>query len=190
MASESIDILERTLDQLGSLIDRVGPDQLSDATPCRSWNVAELLDHILADLPPFIEAANGGTADWTVERKSVAPGWAAAFHARANELLSAWGDPARRADAKTDADAQSLQISEFSVHSWDLAAALDRTQDLDQGVAEYAAGRLAAALVPEYRGAEDDGKMFGPIVTVADDAPAYDRLAGIAGRDPHWSRRG
>jgi hypothetical protein len=31
--------------------------------------------------------------------------------------------------------------------------------------------------------------MYGPVVPVADDAPAFDRLLGQTGRDPGWRPR-
>jgi len=31
--------------------------------------------------------------------------------------------------------------------------------------------------------------IFGPVVAVADDAPQFDRVLGLSGRDPTWTPR-
>ena len=40
-------------------------------------------------------------------------------------------------------------------------------------------------LTPDYQG---EGMSFGPRVEVGPDAPAFDRLLGLSGRDPQWRR--
>lgn len=186
MTNDQLNLLSRTLDQLGSLVDAVHGDQADLPTPCRSWRVSTLLDHVLADLQHFITAASGDKPDWSTKPPSVAPNWASEFHPWADRLMQIWRS---RSDdeLKDAADALNLPIAEFAVHGWDLATALGRTDRLDPEVAEYARGVLAASLKPEYRGSEDEGRMFGPEIAVAADAPVHDRLAGIAGRDPAWS---
>ena len=66
------------------------------------------------------------------------------------------------------------------MHTWDLAAR-DRAAraPLDDEVAERALAFMQQGLTDENR-----GPVFGPARSVADDAPAYDRLAAFAGRDP------
>ncbi len=79
------------------------------------------------------------------------------------------------------------QITELAVHSWDLARATAQSEDLDPAVAEYGLGWAKRNLAPQFRGTEVEGKAFGEEVTVPDDAPPYERLAGWFGRDPRWS---
>ncbi|MEC3954727.1 hypothetical protein VMT65_16935 [Nocardia sp. CDC153] len=61
-------------------------------------------------------------------------------------------------------------------------AAVDPT--LDPEHAEYGLAWSKQLLKPEFRG---PGKAFGHEVPIADDAPAYDRLAAWFGRDPGWT---
>jgi hypothetical protein len=55
---------------------------------------------------------------------------------------------------------------------------------LDPEVAGHALEWGATALLPEFRGTEEDGYAFGPEVPVAERAPVADRLACFFGRDP------
>jgi uncharacterized protein (TIGR03086 family) len=75
------------------------------------------------------------------------------------------------------------QIAEVAQHTWDLAAATGQRDALDDGVAAEALAWAQQALKPEYRGPESSGKAFGAEQSIADDAPARDRLAAFFGRD-------
>lgn len=191
--TDPVELLARALRQTAGLIDDVEPAQASLPTPCRSWDVAALLDHVLADLPAFIEAARGNRPDFSAKPLSVAPNWASEFGTRSDTLLRAWRDardPAKLAPGQEPRRFQDMQVAELTVHAWDLASALDRSDDLDPELAEFSAGWMAGALRAEYRGSEEDGKSFGFLVPVPADASAYQRLAGIAGRDPAWTAAG
>jgi TIGR03086 family protein len=190
MTTDPVEVLARALDQLAELIDDVDPGQASKPTPCRSWDLGRLLDHVLADLPPFIEAARGERPDYSAAVPSVAPEWSRTFRRRSIQLLREWSDardPARLASGQEPREFQPMQVAELTVHAWDVASALNRTAELDPELADFSVAFLSSALKPQYRGSEEEGKSFGPIIPVPDDAPAYDRLASIAGRDPGWS---
>jgi len=73
-------------------------------------------------------------------------------------------------------------FGELSTHSWDLATAIGRPDLLDQALGAKAAASVTARIPEQPR----KGMPFGPVVTVAPDAPPYDRLAGWMGRDPAW----
>jgi uncharacterized protein (TIGR03086 family) len=190
MRSDPVDLLARALGQTQALIAEVRPHHTALPTPCRSWDVATLLDHMLGDLPAFVVAAEGGQPDYAAAPASVSPDWAAAFKQRSEELLQVWRDardPDKLADGEGPREFQSMQVAEMAVHGWDLKKAIGSTAELDAEVAEYSVQWMGGMLVPEYRGSEAEGKAFGPLVEVGPDAAAYDRLVATSGRDPAWT---
>ena len=166
---DQIDLLSRALDQTAALVTSVQPDQLDDPTPCRDWTVRQLLGHICSDPRNFVTMAQGGDVDWSAE-VPLADDPGRAFREDADELL----DVVREAP-----DTISIQLPEFTVHSWDLAQALGRTDDLDDELAEQALRIMSPMLKPEMR-----GNAFEPELDAADDASPYERLAAFTGRRP------
>lgn len=73
-----------------------------------------------------------------------------------------------------------VALDELVVHGWDIAAATDQPF-------EALAHEIEAAMrfVSSF-GAPRDGRLFGPIVAVADHATPLDHLLGLTGRDPSW----
>lgn len=186
MPDERLDLLQAAISQLSALIDEVGPDDLTRPTPCRSWTVAELIDHVVGDLTPFLAAAKGEKPDFSAAPPPIEGDRAAAFRDRAQVLLATWRDARDPGDGVSPRPFQDLQLAEFAAHGWDLAAALGRTADLDPRVADAGYAHVASQLKPEFRGTEAKGKAFGPEVTAPAGADPYARLAAFLGRDPEW----
>jgi uncharacterized protein (TIGR03086 family) len=192
MANDPVSLLSRAVDQTGEVIAGIDPSQVSQPTPCRSWTVGQLVDHILHDLRQFTTTATGGAPDWSQPAPPAGDDPVGAFRRGADELLAAWrraGDLSGTTTLPGMGEVPArfpvdMQISEFAVHAWDLARATGQKTDFDPEVAETALAWMRTTLAPPYRGSEADGKSFGPEVTVADGAPVYDRLAAFAGRDP------
>jgi uncharacterized protein (TIGR03086 family) len=178
------------LDQAGEVLAGVCDDQQALPTPCRSWTVAQLGDHLVHDLHQFTLTATGGKPDWSEPAPVVTQDRAAVFRKGAADLLDAW----RRAGDLTgtitlpgmgEVPARfpvDQQTAEFAVHAWDLAKATGQSTDLDPEVGQVSLRWIRATLRPQFRAEETDGGAFGPEVSIADDAPLYDRLAAFAGR--------
>ena len=190
-STDPLTLLSRALDQTATLIAGVTDDQTDHPTPCGSWNVGTLLDHVIHDTRQFTVAATGGQPDWAAPAPHSGPGWLDAFRDGERTLLETWGKPdltgtvtlpgLGEVPARTPVD---QQIAEFAAHSWDIAKATGQSTDvLDPEVAEAALAFVRSALRAEFRGPEEEGKAFGPEVPVPDDAPVYDRLAGFLGRE-------
>lgn len=186
----TLDVLDRAVNQMGTVVARINERQEWLPTPCADWDVRALLTHVIGhSLPNFIVAASGGTPDWQAPTTGVQAEWAEAYQTAASELLATWraADMDRmvasfggQAPLRGRAD---QQIAELAVHAWDLAKATNQSEPLDPAVAEHALSWSREMLKPEYRG---PGLGFGPEVPVAPDAPSYDKLAGWFGRDAAW----
>jgi uncharacterized protein (TIGR03086 family) len=170
------ELLSRALDQAEGVLAAVRSDQRALPTPCGGWDVAQLAAHLAGAPARFVEMATGGSPDWS---SAAGSGSAAEFRAGADSLLEFW----QGLSDDTDAPPVDWQLAELAVHTWDLARATGQTPQLDDEVAERGLAFMAAGLTAENRGA-----AFGPEVAVPADAPAYDRLAAMAGRDPFTQR--
>ena len=192
MTTDPVTLLGRALDQTEAIIVGIRDDQLQLPTPCRSWDVSELVAHLVHDLGAFTERASGGTPSWSAPLASVEGSYIEAYRAGSAALVRAWGAagdlsgtmemPGMGVVAKRFPVDQ--QIAELAAHGWDLAVATGQSRDLDPEIANPAITWARATLAPGYRGSEDEGKVFGPEVEVPEDAPLYDRLAGFFGRRP------
>ena len=75
-----------------------------------------------------------------------------------------------------------VALNEVQMHGWDLARATGQPYEVDDASAE--------AVLPIVTPTGDDSAregMFGPPVDVPEDAPLFDRVLGLAGRNPNWT---
>jgi uncharacterized protein (TIGR03086 family) len=191
--ADTLSLLERALEQTAAIIAAIPSRQAGLATPCPGWDVGTLVRHLVGqDLRNFLVAARGDVADWQAPADELGEDWAAAFRDRAAQLMAVW----RAADLQEQvampgggrtalAGRADQQIAELAMHGWDLVRATGQQADLDPALAEHALTWSRQMLRPEFR-----GRAFGPEVPVAQDAPAYQRLAGWFGRDPGWTPPG
>ena len=75
-------------------------------------------------------------------------------------------------------------LDELVVHGWDLAQATGQAYECDPASLAAVHGFVQQFASPEMAPQRDG--LFGPVVTVAEDAPLLDQVIGLAGRDPHW----
>ena len=189
-ASDPLALLSRALDQAGTVVSRVRPEQAALPTPCRSWDVRALVNHLVNDVRMFTVVASGGTRDGE-EKDLIDDDWSSAYQQTAASLLAVWQQPGamdrtlRLPFGEVPASWQVHQaISDVAVHAWDVAKATGQPTEMDPEVGRVALEWGRENLTPEFRGDEASGKVFGPEVPVPDDAPLYDRLAGFFGRHP------
>jgi uncharacterized protein (TIGR03086 family) len=76
-------------------------------------------------------------------------------------------------------------LDELVLHGSDLARATGQSFDCDPASTQAVLGFTTMSAQPEQ--AAMRGGLFGPVVDVPEDASAFDRALGFAGRDPAWT---
>jgi len=192
--------LTPTTDRTRAVAAGVSDDQLDAITPMPGTSVSELLNHLLGLSVAFRDAAAKleGPTTSTPPAKVTEPlpgDWRTRLDQRLAELAEAWTD-ASAWEGMTMAGGADLPgevcglvaLNEVLVHGWDLARATDQPYEPSNAEAE--------AVLPIVTPSPDDpdcsGRegLFGPVVDVDADAPAFDGTLGLAGRDPRWTAAG
>lgn len=183
-------LFAQALDQTERQIVAVRSDELGNSTPCAEFDVRALMGHMISVLRKLSLAGAGrDTSDVANVIDGIDDaGWVKAFTEVRGEAERIWADdaildrmvtlPWATLPGRAVVDGYT---HEFTVHSWDLAAATGRLNGLDPALAERALKALTTLAPPESR---DGQGAFGPVVPVHDDADPYSRLAGYAGRQP------
>lgn len=168
---DEVRVLSRAIDQAGDVLDHVHADHLGRPTPCRDWDVASLIDHLVAQPGHFLTMMRGGEPDFSATPPHVAESWGPVFRVAGDDLLHHWHE--HEGDAPVPAD---WQIAELATHTWDVATAIGYPVDrLDPEVAERGLAFMRANLTDDNR-----GEAFA--AEVATDGGPYERLAAFAGR--------
>jgi len=181
-------LLNRAFDQAALVVDGVTPEQLQLPTPCREFDVAALLTHMVGAAGRVSSMARGEqqTEALPLPDDLDATGWSAAFQACQQAAAVTWTDDEvleRKFELPwgtfNGAFVAQMYTMELTVHAWDLAAATDQVAVLDDDLATNSLAAAYAMLPPEPRGGFIP---FEAVVPVAEDAPAYHRLAAYLGR--------
>lgn len=181
--------LRPAAERMADLVEGVGDDRLAAPTP-DGIELGALLDHVGTLARVFGDVARKANAQGSPPPPSaerLEPGWRARIAADLASLAEAWRDPAAWEGTTTaggvdlpGAVAGLVVLDELVVHGWDVA--VSSGQPYDPPAEEVEACRAFVAGFDAPR----DGRLFGPVVDVPDDAPALDHLLGLAGRDPGW----
>lgn len=175
-------------------VEAVRPDQLSGPTPCRDWDAAALLAHMIG-VDQMFAAALG---------QSVPPVAAADRDPSVTDLAKRYRD-ASAASMNGFAAPGALQrvaalpfgafpgemtlnlaLIEAVVHGWDLAAATGQDTRIDDRVAGPLLVAAHARMTDDLR--QPDGAMavFAEPVLVDAESPVGERLVAYLGRSPHF----
>jgi uncharacterized protein (TIGR03086 family) len=181
----AIELLDRALGYtrgvLAALDEECPP--LSRPTPCRQWDLGQLLTHMEDALDAFAEGA-GGVVD--LEARFPRAVRTDVLRHKACALLGAWSTQRPASVLVGDQVAPTAVVAaaaalEITVHGWDVAQTIGQTIGRPLPIpAELAAGLLpvADATVSPH----DRGPLFGPALEVPDDSPAEVRLLAFLGR--------
>lgn len=184
-------------DQVVRLVNGVADDQLTSPTPCTGTPVAGLLDHFMGLSVAFTRAARksvpaGTSSGPRAAAEHLDPRWRTDLPIRLRDLADAWRDPAAW-QGVTEAGGVTLPaevagmvaLDEVVLHGWDLAVATGQEFRCDPSSTAAVLEFTSSAARPENAAMREG--LFGPVVEVPDDAPAFDRALGLAGRDPRWT---
>jgi len=179
--------LQQAITSTRAVLAGVTRDQLDSPTPCQSWTVAQLVDHVVGAQFFFTAVARG--EQLSGEPRKFADG----------DFLAAFDEGSATSVAAFSADGAMERImhlpfgdmpgaafigiaaTDTFTHGWDLARATGQGTDLDPGLAEALLTASKAAIQPAFRG--PDGKApFGPEQQAPAGATNADRLAAFLGR--------
>ena len=189
--------LHAAAEAVSRLVERVRDDQLGGTTPCPEYTVSALLDHLMGLCVAFTCAARkepmptGESQQGEATAGHLDPAWRERLPGRLLELANAWDDPAAWEGECTAGGVTMpgavmgvVALDEVAVHGWDLARATGQDYRLDEATTAAVLAFTAESASPES--AEERAGIFGPVVEVPADAPAWHRALGFAGRDPGW----
>ncbi|RTL62255.1 MAG: TIGR03086 family protein [Pseudonocardiaceae bacterium] len=190
------DHMQQSIDLAVSVIRGTPVDRYDDPSPCADFTVRQVVNHIAFGFVLAQRSATREPWDATWKLEDGAPfligvpesDWAdrcaeeGAATARAWAEPGVWdGDSHMGGSPMPAAAIGSMMTSEFAVHAWDVAAATGRGLDVPDELGQVVLDGVLA-IAPMGR----DGGWFGAEVPVADDAPAFVKALGAAGRDPGW----
>jgi uncharacterized protein (TIGR03086 family) len=181
------DNLARAFASTRTVLANVKADQLDDPTPCASWKVRDLLNHIIGGAHWFGASTEAGESADLPEKDWTDGDMVASFDEGAGRAVAAFDAPgAQEKIVKLPfgefpgSAYMGLATTDTFTHGWDLAKATGQSTDLDPELAEQLL-QAAVALVPDqFRG--DEPLPFGPKVEPPAGATTADRLAALLGR--------
>ncbi|HEV7525259.1 MAG TPA: TIGR03086 family metal-binding protein [Acidimicrobiia bacterium] len=180
--------LERAFATTRSVLANVTSDQLSNPTPCQSWNVRDLINHFVGVSRWCAEAANSGVASAPPTTDFTIGDMPATYDEGIAQAVDAFGRPGALDKAITlpfgslpGAVYLGIITTDAFTHGWDLARATGQSTDLDPEFAAKLLEGSRAFIQPAFRG-EDTIRPFGAEQPAPPDATNADALAAFLGR--------
>jgi uncharacterized protein (TIGR03086 family) len=175
-----------------AVLANVTADQYDQKTPCASWDVRALINHIVGGSHWFAATARAGAPP---AEDNEAPDFTvgdplATFDEGIAASVAAFADPDMAAKTvklpfgeMRGAAFMRIAATDTFTHGWDLARATGQDSELNPELAAQLLAGARQAMSDSFRG-PDPTSPFGPAVEVPESAPAADQLAGFLGRQP------
>jgi uncharacterized protein (TIGR03086 family) len=187
----STETLERAFASTRNILANVKADQLDDPTPCVSWDVRRLINHIVGGTHWFAMSTNAGASpenDTTEDTDYAGGDFLAAFDEGSAAAVAAFGAPGalekciRLPFGEFPGVAfMGLATTDTFTHGWDLAKATGQDTNLDPELAAQLLEGAKASIPDAFRG-PDGQAPFGARVDCDDSAPPAAQLAAFLGR--------
>ncbi|MFF5990870.1 TIGR03086 family metal-binding protein [Prauserella flavalba] len=178
---------------LCAVVRGVRGDQLAEPTPCESYDVRGLLNHLLYWGPALLAAARKSDVPARAAGEEsaalVAGDWAQRLVKQTEDLADALGEPSAWEGVTSMGGGElparmagEMVLCELVLHGWDLARAT--------GGSLRGADETGPAIEQVMRGMAEQGRgmgVFGEEVPVPASASPLDRALGLSGRSPDWA---
>jgi uncharacterized protein (TIGR03086 family) len=156
-------------------------------TPCSQWTVRKLLAHVIGGDYAYIDLLHGSSADQVrslLANFDIGDDPLEQFQRSAAAVITAFGEPgalqrtvAHPIGNLPGSQLLSMRVTEWTIHSWDLARALDNDDSLDVELVKLIYTRMA----PRADSLASTG-YFQPYTGLSDTAPLQDILLDLLGR--------
>jgi uncharacterized protein (TIGR03086 family) len=176
------------VDSLKPVIAGVRDDALTAPTPCTDYRVRDLANHLLGTSEALRRVGAGEELDpadpWGTAGDHMGADWRRTLAAQLSGLADGWSRDEPWSDAQ-QAGTGDMALVEVMLHGWDLARGAGQRVRYDD-----AAVARADAILGEIGQSGRDAGIFGPEVTLTDEASAFDRMLAKSGRDARWAPPG
>jgi len=186
---DSVALLQRVVDETTGVIDKIGPDQLGDPTPCTEWTIRDLINHITGGSTMFaVSAEQGSVPDDLMAQlmggDNLGDDYKGAWGAASARAMAVFAQPGVLERIVTlpfgempAGIALNIAIFDVATHATDLAQATGQTI-ADTELLEAALEMGRKMIGPDMR----QPGLFGAEQPAPADAPVTDRLLAFAGR--------
>jgi uncharacterized protein (TIGR03086 family) len=183
----TIETLDRSFALARGVLAEVRPEQLGNPTPCASWDVQALIDHMINAANYYEHAIATGDPSSSVE-DATADDAVAAYDEATQRALAAFSAPGAM-ERPITFPFGTMQGSVFIyvaagdafAHAWDLATATGQPNDLDPELATTLLDAIRPLLGAPLRG-EEGVAPFCAEQPAPDGATAAERYVAFLGR--------
>ncbi|WP_460404334.1 TIGR03086 family metal-binding protein [Actinophytocola sediminis] len=160
-----------------SVIDQVPAERLDAPTPCESWTISDIIEHLVGNSHNMLDR---------LDQKSTVDDLAGLHEV----VLAAYDDPeilARKFElAGIEVDGNSViavNAADVFIHGWDIARAAGLDVSFDEDLIAIVKG-ITSQFPDSVRG---PNAGFAHARPISDDASPQDKLIAFLGRDPEWA---
>lgn len=184
--------LSAAFDSTMGVLRKVEPHDLGKPTPCKSWDVAALINHIVSAARWWAVMVSGDAglgaaegADFAVDGGD----FVAAYEESIRVTLGAFAaeGAAERMVTAPFGEFPGAVLAKFAAtdqftHGWDLARAIGLDTGLAPDLATALLAQAQVSITDDLRGPDTEAS-FGPKREAPDGAPVADQLAAYLGRE-------